>query len=1435
MKIVKKTKNTILLIIFILSIVWCSYTFPIKSFVEKKNKNNILNEKEQISYDQNFLGDSEIKLLDWNEDRIELEYIVPELIVEEIIAPTKDLYHQLSISGGGHLEQAGHPKIPFRTLKILLPYGKELEDIEIVGEGKQTLEGTYRIEPGQAQTPLGLQTDSVFTLDTSIYDSDNPFPAELYSVVGVYKLRGYKILILNLYPVSYIPKTSKISYYEEMKVLVNLNECIEENSLFRGKKKDEERVIEIVDNPQLIETYLGRTGSLNRFDSLLALPPGSYNYTIITNEALKNSGGTYTFQDLVNSKNAKGIQTNIVTVEYIYNNYPGDDNQEKIRNFIIDAYSTWGIEYVLLGGDGDGENVGGESEDPIIPSRGFYVSWYNEYNIPSDLYYAGLDGTWDDDGDGLWGEPGEDDLYAEVYVGRAPVDSEAELSNFVMKTLLHEAAGDSYLFETLMVGEFLGWTRTGGDYKDEIRYGSDMHGYTTVGIPAEIYNVETLYDRDVPWDKSQLIALMNDGVHIINHLGHANVEYNMRLINDDVDSLLTNEKYFFAYSQGCYSGAFDNRNTALGYGKNDCIVEHFVTTQHGAFAFIGNSRYGWGNTLTTDGASQHYDREFYDAIYREDIIEIGRANQDSKEDNIAFLNPGNPMRYCYYELNLFGDPMATITITLPHDLRVSLEVPENPEIESTYVINATVTNKGENDENSVDFVLYLDDIDVASTTIPTLQVDESVTLNFDWTPIGYDTYNFTAYAMPVTNETCVKNNIKTQLVSNIINYKTLWFDDFESGLSKWESITGLWHLTNDSVSWPPPWDPYNSPIHSMWFGNASTGDIRNSSSLSLLAYSTGHFISIPIDLSSEENAYLEFYHWRNHLQPLRIQHLSYVYISTDNINWNPIYVNNDWIPTWEKVNLDISSYCGSSSVRIKFDFFARSRLEGMRGWFVDDIKITIPLPNYNKPSLSSGSVSPSTGNQTKQFNFSVNYVDQDNHAPLYINTVINGISYQMEKQDLSDNDYTDGCIYQSLTYLQPGDYNYFFECYDGFSCFTDVQWLSVAEKNNENSPILTNGQIDPISGFTATPFTFSVTYSDSDNNAPEYMMVTINTMSYSMIKQDPMDNNYMDGCIYIYTCKLEEGICTYSFTCTDGVNIVDLGPYLGPVVERGQLFDGMFIKYDSDIVGKKPGYSKFSYSYYSAQTFNVSWERMRGVGSWNVNTTTRIMSNPRAPTFGNGYHTPVWIFTDVSLGDNISIAVTFDGDHDFTISGELIYYIPGFGAVEVWVLEDLTTPGGIAWYEKSTGILLNGTFLKSDGSIYTFEFVDTNVIFTYLEFPPLNPSITINNGDVITNNTLVTLTLSAEGATEMCFRNGKTGDWTEWEPYSTTKQFYLEGHEHYTVYSIYVKFRNGTGETIAIGDNILYLEDMSVLPENPIELYMFLFIWRIILLYLLNN
>lgn len=103
---------------------------------------------------------------------------------------------------------------------------------------------------------------------------------------------------------------------------------------------------------------------------------------------------------------------------------------------------------------------------------------------------------------------------------------------------------------------------------------------------------------------------LNSGCHLLNHLGHSNFNYCMKLFNSDVQNL-NNDKYFFVSSQGCMAGGFH-------WDQDDCIAEYLtVKTSHGAFASIMNACFGWGKYNSTDGPSQHFDREFWDALYSE--------------------------------------------------------------------------------------------------------------------------------------------------------------------------------------------------------------------------------------------------------------------------------------------------------------------------------------------------------------------------------------------------------------------------------------------------------------------------------------------------------------------------------------------------------------------------------------------------------------------------------------------------------------------------------------------------------------------------------------------------------------------------------------------------------------------------------------------------
>ena len=142
-------------------------------------------------------------------------------------------------------------------------------------------------------------------------------------------------------------------------------------------------------------------------------------YIIITNEELEKS-----FQILADWKTRKGVPAKIRTTSSIYAVYPGRDNPEKIRNFIKDCYSISGTIWVLLGGDTD-----------IVPCR--QASTLENVVVPTDLYYSDLDRSWDENDNNIFGEVPEDkiDMYADVFVGRAPVNTIEETENFVNKVI----------------------------------------------------------------------------------------------------------------------------------------------------------------------------------------------------------------------------------------------------------------------------------------------------------------------------------------------------------------------------------------------------------------------------------------------------------------------------------------------------------------------------------------------------------------------------------------------------------------------------------------------------------------------------------------------------------------------------------------------------------------------------------------------------------------------------------------------------------------------------------------------------------------------------------------------------------------------------------------------------------------------------------------
>ncbi|MFX0113851.1 MAG: hypothetical protein ACFFB3_04840, partial [Candidatus Hodarchaeota archaeon] len=101
----------------------------------------------------------------------------------------------------------------------------------------------------------------------------------------------------------------------------------------------------------------------------------------------------------------------------------------------------------------------------------------------------------------------------------------------------------------------------------------------------------------------------------------------------------------------------------------------------------------------------------------------------------------------------------------------------------------------------------------------------------------------------------------------------------------------------------------------------------------------------------------------------------------------------------------------------------------------------------------------------------------------------------------------------------------------------------------DHMPTLSNPSLSPSSGTTSTQFSFEITYTDLDDEAPWYVIVFIDSVSHQM--RSILGSNYTAGVRYRYQTLLSVGTHSYYFQASDGTSTVwdPLGStYTGPEV-----------------------------------------------------------------------------------------------------------------------------------------------------------------------------------------------------------------------------------------------------------------------------------------------
>jgi hypothetical protein len=102
---------------------------------------------------------------------------------------------------------------------------------------------------------------------------------------------------------------------------------------------------------------------------------------------------------------------------------------------------------------------------------------------------------------------------------------------------------------------------------------------------------------------------------------------------------------------------------------------------------------------------------------------------------------------------------------------------------------------------------------------------------------------------------------------------------------------------------------------------------------------------------------------------------------------------------------------------------------------------------------------------------------------------------------------------------------------------------------SNSSPLLTNPQVQPDSGTPDTTFTFTVTYTDTDNNLPTLKNVVIDGMDYQMSSDD---HSYSDGAEFSFSKdSFSVGKHNFYFEFSDGMDTVNTNSDTFVVYEAG--------------------------------------------------------------------------------------------------------------------------------------------------------------------------------------------------------------------------------------------------------------------------------------------
>lgn len=462
-------------------------------------------------------------------------------------------------------------------------------------------------------------------------------------------------------------------------------------------------------------------------------------------------------------KQSLGYTIRIVNItDTVIQEQEGFDLAEKIRNFLREYYLLWEISSLLI--IGDVNTIPMRYCYPNPQNHRFDIFDYTSGEVPTDYYYADLstsdEESWDLDGDGFYGEYSQDqpDFFAEIMVGRIPVNDVSRIKYTLEKTVTFEKDTSSWKQQALHAGAFFYFTNEnpGLSAMDgavlSYHIEEDIMGGWTISHYSEQEGLETsAYKWPALNQQSFINDWKNNKYSIVNWQGHGWTDKVARKVwvNDNGDDIPQaneiNWPNFITRSAtlddgypsivtavSCYVGCPEPDPNAIGNLGIDLLTH---PSYGAAVAVVASARspYGSSDWPNSPGGSDQIVYEFNknlitkketigEALYHSKYYCNSEYGWDHYAENIDM-----------FTFNLFGDPTLKLKRVVGNQppIKPIITGPSSGKIRTEYTFHVTSTDPEE------DQIRYLFDWgeELSSWTEP-FESGKTINSSYTWSKKG---------------------------------------------------------------------------------------------------------------------------------------------------------------------------------------------------------------------------------------------------------------------------------------------------------------------------------------------------------------------------------------------------------------------------------------------------------------------------------------------------------------------------------------------------------------------------------------------------------------------------------------------------------------------------------------------------------------------------